>query len=234
MTFNFGTAGENIPVKDNEIWGVGPHRFACLDWTDEVLVEKAFSAFGVDGFSAVYMDLPYNKGLATSFYTKASKLKKVSDDDFIAMLKRSVKLASLTKTYSIIEIGVAHADELAAIAQEMGATVQQIVDITYYKTRPSKMVNLYWEAQPFVLPDMTGMDDEQTPAAMILAVKKNVPLGRLFTVFDPCTGLGLTPISSVKAGAIAYGFELVPRRLAVTLHKMRKIVKQEPIKIGDL
>ena len=36
--WEYGRAGDLYPVEPNQVWSVGPHRFACVDLEQQALV----------------------------------------------------------------------------------------------------------------------------------------------------------------------------------------------------
>lgn len=221
------------PVQAGEFWSVGPHKFACIDFMKPNEVRDALAFFGTYEFTTFYADLPYNKGLAKMFYTQAKI--QVDHVDFQALMNTVVGFAKFSQTYAFLEIGNENVGVLADTVKFHGGTVLQESDIMYYRTRPAKLLTCTWTdwiLERYPLPDLTGVDDAKTPAVVIEAVKQHVQLP--MSVFDPCTGLGTTPIAAAKEFSIGYGFELVPARLSATLEKLAKITKQEPVREGQV
>ena len=86
---------------------------------------------------------------------------------------------------------------------------------------------MFGDEQPIADLNLTGMDDDFTPrAAMEAATQPGA------VIMDFCTGRGLTAVTAQHLGRIAWGTELNPRRLAVTLDKLSQWVDIE--KVGTI
>jgi len=123
---------------------------------------------------------------------------------------------------SIIETGTA---STGLVKARMLNELRNEWAITYYETRPARL--LYYTRfidAPRAM-DLTGKDDADTPflcLGMLDAVD----------VFDPCMGRGLTAVSAEKLGMSSLGCELHPARVSCALHKLSRY--GTPRKIGVL
>ena len=126
-------------------------------------------------------------------------------------------------------MGVAQVEILEKTIVAMGGRNLCRWPITYYKKNPCCLVASTWTYLATPMLELDGKDDQQTP---YLSIEGMCQRGGI--VYDCCVGRGLIAESAVKLGRVAYGNELNPRRLAVTLKKVSKLVGQNPVKVGEL
>jgi hypothetical protein len=112
-----------------------------------------------------------------------------------------------------LECGQQERTRLCACITEAGGTLLGIWPITYYHTHPAILCGFAWTPDVVTptLPD--GMDDDDTPTWVLQTY-------RPAAVLDWCMGRGLTAVSADALDIAAYGLELHPRRLAVTIAKL--------------
>lgn len=210
--WSYGDAGDRFKVVPGSRWQVGPHQVVCNDLEDN---PQPFGAsFQPD---MTYTDPPWNQGNAKSFRTKNGQKDRAVD--FPTFLRALLTAVKTTRGDVFIEMGKAETPNLTTLVNEAGGRVLQQWGITYYRKHPCVLLRTQFGAGLRVppMPDVSGMDDDHTPAAAIACstVEGNI-------VFDPCTGRGLTAVTSDKLGRVFRGSELNPRRLAVTIDKLVK------------
>jgi len=238
---DYGEAWEDWPIEDGDVWTAGgDYEVPVKDATDPQLdLQRARHVFVcgdletgiahnllllVENVDMVYCDPPWNSGLARQFRQKADRDKGYID--FVAFLKRLVMTVRDVHGPVYIEMGEQHIDDLERIVTGNGGDVVKVWDVTYYNTKPSKLLLARFRRHvPSTPPrDFTGMDDEDTPLACIRAEVERARAGPEFRVFDPCMGTGLTGWSAHEAGVRSVGVELHPRRLA---HLPRRLVEAD-------
>jgi len=221
--FRYGSAGDFWPVKPGDIWQIGPHILACGDH------EKGAGREFLDRFGDPQMtmtDPPYNQAAAQSYRTKAMVPGQVQWQDFIKNLLYQICRAE----YAVIETGVTAALDFIERCLVGGMIHEDTWEITYFGDRPCRLsaFHRHGAKQRSIQGDPTGLDEQ---AATEWAVEQFSDPGSI--VFDPCMGQGLTAVTCHKLGRIAYGTELHPRRLAVTIDKLAKL-GLSPARIGGL
>lgn len=208
--------GTRYPVQHGELWEVGAHRFLCGDVEEEGL-SLLLLRTGLP--SLVYTDLPYRSSDARAYRTKAG----VDGDRGRAVEYRSLLRATLEPLRDVpwvyVETGIGSMPEVLHVATEaLSAPLTQVSAITYYGNKPAALA-AFGQGHA---PDLSGVDDEETPTRAIL---RHTEPGDL--VLDPMVGRGLTAVSAVKEGRVAAGLELSPYRLSVTLSKVSDLLGVE-------
>ena len=221
--WRYGDSGDRYKVNVGEVWGVGPHRIECLD-----LESIGFFRFQGDLRSdppdVVYTDPPWNKGLASSYRTKAGLSDKAN---FPELWQRIVRLASIGRGSVFVEYGPSDVDSQELAFSSVGAAPFDTWKITYGKKNPGFLSRYSWgNGDDWVGADLSGMDDEDTPSAVL----GSYPPGQ--RVLDMCTGQGLTPLAADKHGHVFVGTELHPRRIANALHRLAKQRGEKPRRIS--
>lgn len=230
--WDYGDAGDRWDVDPGSLWEVGPHRLACTDLQEREQVDAALAFFG-DAPEMVYTDPPWDAGNARSFRTKANaqtpsiETRKVEFGGFIDSV---IDVVSLSRGPVFMEMGVKEVERVKQHIGAHGGSVWEVVPITYYRTKPCVLIHAsfspsYMNGPGASIADLTGMDDDHTPLACIERFATRGP------VLDVCMGRGLTAVSADKAGKIAWGIELNPRRLAVTIDKLAER-GHEPRRVG--
>ena len=208
--WDYGKSWEKFPIEYNQIWGAGYNKVLCSSLNSSTSQKFIESVTPVD---LVYTDPPWNTSLLKGFRTKAGL---DSDRHQInPFLQHLVVLAKRlkAKTY-YLEIGKQKLNYLKEVIEKTGATITDIWDATYYKKNLMYIIRYQYDNITPSPVDLTGMDDEDTPRIVIENEKPQ-------TVFDFCTGRGLTGKSSYDVAKF-YGIELNKRRLANLLEWYHK------------
>lgn len=223
MKFRYGDSWEKYPISENEIWQVGDHVVACGDIEDGA-GDRLLTLHPKVDF--VFIDPPWNKGNARAFRTKADVGRAV---DFPSFVSRVVSLVKVAQADVLIEFGGKGINLLTTCIESTGGTILNIWDVTYYSSRPCKMVQATWGAGRISAGDCTGMDEMKIPEWFFTGHG-----GAGVVLFDPCMGQGLSAVTAVRAGMQTLGLELNKRRAAVTLEKLAKLTGDSPRFSGRL
>jgi hypothetical protein len=203
--WRYGDSWERYPIDKGEVWthAESGSKVAVHDIRDPL---PAF----MRGVDLVYVDPPWSQGNANSFVTKAGLSSYV--DGFEGFLDTLfARIAEIGPGVCYVEMGAQHAwDALARIGERFPA--RQMWPITYYRKHPCYLIR--GGSHPTGI-DFTGLDDERTPTAAILA---DTPR----SVADLCTGRGLTLLAAHAAGCRFAGTDLNRRRLAVAIDRAAK------------
>ncbi|MAH46563.1 hypothetical protein CMI37_12100 [Candidatus Pacearchaeota archaeon] len=206
--------GENYPVQQGEVWHVGEHQIRCGDLMNQEDCDW-LSDFRP---ALVYTDPPWGQALATGFRTKAGL------NDYVTyqyLFRVAFQLINLhygsVPTY--FEQGTKWAQEMQDIAVAEGLKFKNVWGITYYKKSPATLTLFNADSKS----DMTGIDDNNTPA---IAIMDHTSPGDL--VVDLMTGRGLTSATAAELGRVFAGMELSPWRVSCALTKLNKITGLEP------
>lgn len=220
----YGKAGDRYPIKSGEIWGLGGHILACgdIDHSEAISFVKKYSPVKM-----VYIDPPYNLALAKGFRTNAGLDNNVDFEKFLIRLLEATREACTGDVF--MEMGVKQAEFFCKLIENMGGAIQNIWEITYYKTKPAILIHFSFVNPTYLKESPTGMDDSETPT---WAIERCSAEGDF--VLDLCMGLGCTAVSAHRLGRFSLGFELHPRRLARTIESLVKMGLGEPILIGKL
>jgi hypothetical protein len=191
--------------------------------------------------SMAYTDPPWNAGNARAFRTKANAETpsiKTRPVDFERLLEYAFQALAMVEGAVFVEMGNRSTDITANIAQVYGLDLIDYWPITYYGSKPCSLL-LFREMVPS---DRSWMpvtnlfmeeDMEPTPAGMDepaeWCIRAASAEGDL--VFDPFLGQGLVAVSAAKNDRLVCGCELNPRRLAVALDKLSKLIDEQPRRI---
>lgn len=201
---SYGQEGKAFPVQVGETWQVGRHTFRCGDLRHCV----------PPPFDVLYSDPPWNNSLLTAFHTRAGLGK--PDYDWRFLYRRIIELAP-PGTPIWLEGGVKECDEIVAL---MPGAVVDWFPITYYRTRPCVLI-YSGEEPPPIRP--LGDDDEILVEMLLRAY------GETGTVFDACSGRGLTSRAAEAAGWSSINNELNPARLSASLARLQRQTKLTPV-----
>ena len=224
----YGDAHESYPISRNEIWSVGDYEFKCVNLYD---IDKIPFNGNID---YAYLDPPWNQTNLQSFHTKAELSQWVSFRKFIPHL---CNLLSEVKHDVFIEMGKQRLGFLMQEIEKSGGEVLNVWNITYYKKRHCRLVRACWGTPQltdsiYAGLDFEGMDDEKTPLHVARAIAKITvmedPENRP-TLFDACTGKGLTTQAALQTGLRFVGTELHPRRLAWAIKRAANYTGQKPV-----
>ena len=224
MKPRYGDAGDRIPVKTGDRWRIGKHEFVCGDWETQI-TEYPFP----ENPDLIYVDPPWGQGNARSFQTKNGTTRKIDYwDSFLPALMEQFRAG---RGPIFMEQGYNWFPQTVSDMEINGFLLLRNWKITYYGKNPCILMqfsSMEYPSDVIEGLDLAGMDDRDTPTEVMKFMPKNT------IVFDPCTGQGATPVAAEKAGCIARGIELNPRRLAVTLDKLQRITGNEPVRIGTI
>ena len=224
--WHYNKAHDQYPVKTGESWTVGRHWFVCGDLQEENRLEEVINH--VDDHETdqgiMYVDPPWDKRMAHAFRTKAGVEKKSVDlnDLFWAILEPARK----RRTIAFMEGGNGKRELVIDLIQAMGGVVGNVWEITYYKKKPCFILAADFRDQPRNdFPDLTGLDDEQTPKAVLDHYSVILGDTKKFVV-DPCGGRGLTARTAEQCGWTAITLELSPYRMAEAMSSVIKTIKK--------
>lgn len=220
--WTYGDAGDRIPVRPGETWQVGSHRIGCACIED--LAGNPYS----ERPDVIYTDPPWGPGNATGFRTKAGESFKRKVDYWGGLYPALIRQCNTSKGAVFVEQGYNWIDKALGMFEEAGYRITHRWSVTYYRKHPSVLFRAVHRDNPDCKfeSDLTGMDDEDTPRA----VMQTYPAGTRF--YDPCTGQGLLPLTAAQTGMVFQGVELNPRRTAVALDKLRIELGEEPRRIS--
>jgi hypothetical protein len=166
----------------------------------------------------VYCDPPWSAGNAASFRTKAGMRRKV---DFGYFLHRLVQLFAAQHGPVFCEMGRENLGLLHELLSEHGGDHLHWWPITYYGKQPAVLTYADFGHLGNPRYDPSGMDDDDLPLWVAQRWPQRV-------VLDPCCGRGTTALGAHRAHKRFVGCELHPRRMAVTLDKLREAGAGEP------
>lgn len=201
----YGESWEKFPINDDEVWQAGKNFVAVKD----ISKIDNLDFFGQSVFDMSYIDPPWNTGNINSFYTKAGLKERKDFAEFLRCLLHLVKHYSPNVNY--MEMGNQNVDFAGKEIKNLGGVVTNIWDITYYRTKPCKLIRYSFVSDMPNHFDFTGIDDDYTPR-FAMQTEPNIN-----NVLDLCTGRGLTGRTAFDLGISFYGTELNKRRLACLL-----------------
>jgi hypothetical protein len=223
--------GEKYPVSYGQLWTVNGHLYHCQDleaeksdWTDDVARLRP---------KLVYTDPPWGAGNARTFRTKAGVDGALGRAvNTINLHKKILEPFAALKILAYVETGLREEHELKRVAAELGGVCVGRWDITYYQTKPCVLFAFdFGETKPYTLPNLNGMDDDDTPLAVF---KHHLAEGFLREgnlIADPCAGRGLTAASANRVGLQALTNELHPNRISCAMWKINKATNAQPQRI---
>lgn len=207
--FSYGRAGDRYPMEIGDVWELGPHTLVCGD------LQAGYGSM-IPAPDMVYVDPPYNVGLAKGYRTKAGVPNpNMRFEDLIGSIMEAVRGC---KGDVYMESGTKEADNICSIMDAHGCKVYNRWNVTYYKKNPAVLIRGSFTKPTKLSESPEGMDDEDTPTWAIAHSSKPGDL-----IVDTCTGQGNTAVSAHKLGRRFFGTELNPRRLAVTIEKLVKL-----------
>jgi hypothetical protein len=205
MKWAYGDSWEKYPITEGEVWQHSSSGSAIAVHD----LRNPLPAF-MQHVDLLYCDPPWNQSNANSFITKARMDSYISGfDTFLDALFSRIRQISPHTCY--IEMGIQHVDNVMGRMHALYPT-RKVWPITYYRKNPCCLIR---GGQDLVPARFDGLDDEQTPAAVIRAEHPA-------TVADLCTGRGLTLLAAHAHGARFFGTELNRRRLAVAIDRAAK------------
>lgn len=218
---NYGNEGAQWPVKPGEFWEVGDHRILCGD-IEKGAAQKLFELVPRPTF--VYCDPPWSPSLARYNRDKAGLDLKVS---YKHLLLSIIAAVSVAERDVFIEMSRGESENRCMKAlREAGATILGRWDITYYNTRPNSIIQALFsgcESRFGAVAELDGKDDEHTPLIALSAVAQPGE-----SVYDCCTGRGLTLRTAGKLGLRFVGTELHPDRMATAIARYMAMFPDTP------
>lgn len=224
--WRYSGAHDKWPVEPGDVWvfdtGLARHWFACGDLEGvtplSALLDKLTPTL-------VYVDPPYNAGLARGYRTKAGvdngPGRKVDIHSLWEAVLRPAKHFGLV---AYVETGQGQQAALEAAINAMGGQVGAAWEITYYRDKPASLVAADFRARPsFDYPEFTGLDDEDTPTVALSRHPRGL-------VLDPCAGRGLTARAAFMQDWESLSHELSPYRTAEAINHFHRLTGIEPIK----
>lgn len=232
--WKYGDAGDRWPLAHGDIVLVGDTLHACGDlaggecgatWLK--VTHVATDLWGAEGWF-VYVDPPWNDSLTKGFRTKAGVPHDgLSHERFLQELLALMPVGC--RVYMEGSLGQAPRARLAKAAGNVNPGIGLVRQwpITYYGDKPAALYLLVMPgADATWLPDLDGMDDEDTP----YEVCRRHEMQGDRVVLDPCAGRGLTGRAARATGLRAVLHELHPRRLAVAVEDAVKATGEQPRK----
>jgi hypothetical protein len=224
-------AETRYPVKDGEVWHVGPHFVAAGDLTRGDL-QALFSFLDSPPLQMVYIDPPYTSSSATSSRAAADTVlhhqtAPVRFAYFARVLLSELKAVAGCDIF--MEMGLGSARTIEQALAETGARTLNRWGTTYYRKYPSHLWRFRFSpgGEPMPAAALEGLDDEQSPARAIqLATRRGD------TVLDCVFGNGLTAVAAQGLGRRFIGLELNPQRVSVTLTRLTAAGDRDPQRVG--
>jgi hypothetical protein len=199
---DYGPLGRKYPVRDGETWQAGRHLFLC---------GSMFGLAAPAPPSLVYADPPWDQGLYRTFHTHAG----LPDPrrSWTDLYRRILALAEGAPCF--IEGSTAQADTVADLMDDAECYAAWPVRSQFHR-----WCVLHYSGPPLPpMPDLTGLRDDETVAAILGAY----PAG---TVLDPCCGLGITSRAAEAAGWASVNFELHPQRMSRAMARLGRLTPE--------
>lgn len=227
--WTYGDAGDRYRVKPGQIWQVGPHKFLCMCIENAKPNTHVFNKRP----DVIYSDPPWGPANASTFRTKANasnaNIERRKVDYYGKFVPAFIQQCELSKGAIFYENGLTWEEKVLSMFKDKGFVQTNRWEVTYYRKYPSVLHRIVHSSKASSVgeftADLTGMDDDDTPLESL----KSYPKGTV--VYDPCTGQGLSAVTAVKLDLVFQGVELNPRRLAVTLDKVSKLLGEKPVKV---
>ena len=211
-------AYEEFPLQEGVAYRVGDAYFLNTS-LENALAGEFISSFDVD---YAYIDPPWGTSLVKAFYTRAGLIE--DQPTFARFLRFFLRHLRGVRRDIFIEMGLRETPKLIQELESDGAKVKRVWPITYYRSRPCSLLQVYYNESVLNLGDTpNGRDDSETPFIVAEAIKEKS------MILDTCTGQGLTAKATIKNGHKFVGVELHPRRLARAVRLINKLTG-EPLK----
>lgn len=207
-------------VRFGDVWRVGPHVLACGD------VELGHAQDLLDKVgrpNVAYTDPPWNQALASSFRRMAG-----FDDKpvFHNVLRRVFATIAQVAGAVFVEMGDQNQPLVEGWGKEVGLHLVRSWVVPYGKrTSWLNVLSRDPDEGMFRGADLRYVAGVALP---VWAIEHSTSVGH--RVFDPCTGLGATPWACHKTGRVFVGMELNPGRLADSIARLAKGVREVPTK----
>jgi len=210
--WTYGDAHNFYPVEDGDIWQVGNHKFICGDLEANTRLFEEIKKTPPD---FMYVDPPWNNGIAQGFRTKAGvdgdKGRKV---DFTNLLKILVKMAKDLEIPIYMEGSMKEQVANEQAIRQFGVEPHSW-DISYANGLPSMMfAGDFRKKENAGYPEALPTSDVVTDEASLISYYK----AKL--VVDPCAGMGITARAAETAGVASITNELSKYRVARAISEM--------------
>ncbi len=212
-TWRYSGKHELYPVETHDIWKVGSHHFVCCDAENNLTNDRLLGELlNNHPPTLMYADPPWGESNAATFRTKAGVGTGLKDYEFL--LQNFLFPAMKRGLVCYMENGLRWQQRAIDVIKGLGGTVSGSWDITYYGKKPCILLAADFRDNPINdHPNFTGLDDEDTPNLAL----KSQPIG---TVYDPCSGRGLTARTAEKRKWASINRELSPYRIAEAMHSV--------------
>lgn len=214
VEWNYGDAGDLYPMERGEVWSLSDRLWFAVGDLELGDFDRYFSSWdrlGIPLPTAMYVDPPWDKGIARTFRTKAFGKDNSRPVDFMGSLMPLI--LGVSTRFSgpcAMQMGHRHGDDVAALIARLHGCRPSRADITYHRRHPNYLYTFHSGGEPSMDSSLfSGLDDEETPGRFC----EHLPSGSVLV--DPCTGRGLTPFTAMRFGFGGVFMELNPRRLAV-------------------
>jgi len=200
---SYGDYWETYPIEKGDIWTLGESRISVCDITEY------FPRYMLDA-DMIYCDPPWDLSKVNFFNIKSGRECMNKFDEFFIPLFTHIEKIGAKVCY--LETGNKN---LRLFVEQLSRIypIVQVWDILYYKKNPCHLVRGGYSVSEY---DFSGMDDEVTPW-------KTIEYENPYKVADFCTGRGLTALAALMNGKVFLGTELNKRKLAILIHKSKKI-----------
>ena len=190
------------PVRDGEVWGVGPHRVLCADlrevgWTGrwDLLAE------GAPPVEAVWSYPPPSRASACGALRKAGRL--TASVHYEDLLVRFADLVATVMPAGLVRL---------RFPPRLLPTWQALAEARAWEERDLRGAPAWADRSPLL---------EWTAAVRV------PPEGQPAVVLDPCCGTGAMLAEAARAGSIALGIDLVPERVPFALRRLEVVAGVE-------
>lgn len=214
-------------IQLGDVFTVGKHVLACGD-LEKRHHEQLLTKVGVDRVGMVYVDPPWNQGLASNFRRQAGYEGK---PDFVTVMNRVFEAAVMPRVVAYVEMGDQNQKFVQVWGRKAGFETFESWKIPYGD-------HFSWVTRMSCDPGISML-----PEALQLAGKKGIEVPRQAIVndsaqgtyvFDPCLGLGATLAACLKTDRLCLGMELNPERLATSIEKATKRTGEKPVFLGRM
>jgi len=224
-SYKYTNKHELYPVEVHDIWKVGNHYFLCSDAEDTATNNQLLKELLKEQPpTLMYADPPWGESNAATFRTKAGVDRGIKNYDLL--IESFLTPAIENNLLCYMENGRKWEQRAVNIVGKIGGQVTGSWEITYYRNKPCVLIAADFRETPESdHPEFSGLDDEDTPT---LALQSR-PVG---TVYDPCSGRGLTARSAEKQGWHSVNRELSVWRMAEAMHSVSQLNGLEPERIS--
>lgn len=225
--WTYGDEGTKYRVSEGEVWACGKHIFVCSDIMDSDLFDRTLHD---RSFNLLYSDPPWGTGLLNGFRTKAGKDR--ATHTWQELYRRVANLGHAAKVPVWMECSVIENRDGKqvpdAIRHPSGFSEYDAYwQVVYYRKNPSGLFHSGIRPVPETLVDLTGMDDDFTPGAVMASYDLLDA-----KVIDPCAGRGVTSRQAEEQGWGSINNEMHPARVSAALSRMNEMIGVVPVRIA--